>query len=318
LISIDDARRRLKFHSRIGDKRIRQSKRIGERLALAVIDTSNFIAMTVHANVEEKVITLMTTYVDLFRRVTEKHPVDSEVVTRNVQIPIWVHKKVLEGREGRKSMTLEELEDTKPEIWLSITELRRCSLKVPATRGHHYEWLACGSIPLSSIKQVVPFDGIELHWGPNKEKIRCSHGEHCWIWDDTKSRWILDLNWERGKDDLRNQNVSKEAMEDLEKEKEPSECDAETMASDSDEDHAEVSDSDDQQVSEKRKRGNEANGRMQKRTRLGSDEASAETAVCAHKCSSWCRFGWNDQEAEYAMLWEAFANSSGLVSKVGR
>lgn len=293
---------------------MRQSKRIGERLALAVIDTSNFVPMTVHAEVEERVITWVTTFMPLFGR--EKNPTTAEIVIRNVQIPIWVHKSVLEGREGAKSMTLEELEGTRPEMWLSITELRRCNLKVPATRGHHYEWLACGRIPLSSIEQVVPFDGTELHWRSNKKNIRSSHGEHCWLWDNANSRWVLDLEWERRKDAERHTNVPRPASSDLDNEEELPESDADSVASDSDEDIAGevVPDYEEISANRKRKNGTEEVARMKKHPRLEVDESSAGTAACSHQCTSWCQLGYTEQEAEYAMAWEAFVNSSGIVS----
>lgn len=305
LTSTEDANRRLQFHTRNENTRIRQSKRVAERLALAVIDTSSLVPMTVNAKVQEQVTTCMTSIKELLQRtVFSLVPGEPDRVIREVQIPVWVHKSVLKGRENDTSMTLEQLEATNTEMWLSITELRRCNLNVPATRGHHYEWLACGHIPLLSIKNVVPFDGNKLYWDRSRETIRSSYGENHWIWDFDKRMWVLDLEWERLKEEERKATMSEKGLRQRGSEDAPSEDDAESG----------VFDSDHEKVPTNRKRkANKEIGRMEKRNRLENDEPVADAPACTRQCTVCCQLGYTDQEAQYAMAWEAFVNSSNCA-----
>lgn len=103
--------------------------------------------------------------------------------TRRVQIPVWVHEDALSDHEDAMSMNLEEFEAINPEIWLSITELRHCNLKVPASRGHDYEWLAAGTILKKRMRKIMPYDGKKLHEQESIIPVRSTSGQKCWIWD---------------------------------------------------------------------------------------------------------------------------------------
>ncbi|KAF9729687.1 hypothetical protein PMIN04_010574 [Paraphaeosphaeria minitans] len=126
--SINVAKRRAHFHSPDG-----KSNRIGVRIAIARISTHGLRPVTIHADLKE---TIQNIGKDEFGLDTLE---DLSTEIRPVQIPAWIHEDALSGYHDATSMTLEELEAAEPEIWLSITELRHCNLKVPATRGHDYE-----------------------------------------------------------------------------------------------------------------------------------------------------------------------------------
>jgi len=87
--------------------------------------------------------------------------INSKTVERDVHIPIWVRLRA--AADGRLAISLQDLIDSDAEIWMSITELRLCDMKVPASKGHDYEWLALGRISRASIVDVMPYDGEVLH-----------------------------------------------------------------------------------------------------------------------------------------------------------
>lgn len=87
--------------------------------------------------------------------------INYKTVEQDVHIPIWVRPRV--AADGHLAISLQDLIDSDAEIWMSITELRLCDMKVPASKGHHYEWLALGRISKASIVDVMPYDGEVLH-----------------------------------------------------------------------------------------------------------------------------------------------------------
>jgi hypothetical protein len=122
--------------------------------------------------------------------------VSETVTTEDLQIPIWIRDSGVP--ENCSKMTVEQLENTTADIWMSITELRRSNLQVSSSKGHDYEWLACGRIPTTRVTKVMPFDGKVLY----SEKPN-----HIVTSRDTKEKWYFD--WEEKMWKLRNPSRSK-------------------------------------------------------------------------------------------------------------
>lgn len=181
-IMAGDALRRAKFHSVEG-----VSKRIAERVAIAEIDTSRFRAVTIHGEVEETIKTTFRLLFNLGRKTTKE-----EKSIQEVHIDAWIHEDALAAYEDAGSMTLAQLEASPYEMWLSVSELRHSTPKIPATKGHSYEWLACGNILESRVLNVMPFDGKTLYKKDPGFDIRSSNGEHCWRYDWKTWTWLLD------------------------------------------------------------------------------------------------------------------------------
>jgi hypothetical protein len=168
------------------------SKRIRERISIAEIDTSDLVPVTVRGILEETITTTILERGTLFRKESTR------ITTREVRIPAWVHKSATPANETM-AISLQDFEDSKSELWMSITELRMSNLKIPATKGHHYEWLSAGQIPKFRIIRVMPFDGIGLH---KEEKeghiVRSLYSTQPWIYAWKLLRWILDLElWKK-------------------------------------------------------------------------------------------------------------------------
>jgi hypothetical protein len=91
-------------------------------------------------------------------------------------------------------MTLEQLIESGFEIWVSITELRVCDLKIPATKGHDYEWLALGKILKSSIEKVMPYDGNIVHVTKPNRIVYSLGSPEPWFYDWEKWMWRYDAD----------------------------------------------------------------------------------------------------------------------------
>ncbi|KAF2241521.1 hypothetical protein BU26DRAFT_390664, partial [Trematosphaeria pertusa] len=167
--------RRAEFHSN-------HSQRIGQRISVAKISTSGLIAATVRGTLEE---TVLTTWKDSLLGKTES----VTVTTRDVQIPAWVHESAIP--DDAAAISVEQLATSGAVMWLSITELRLSNLKVPATKGHDYEWLACGAIPKSNIIRIMPFDGTTLHQEQGPKVVRSLRSREPWVFDWQQQMWIL-------------------------------------------------------------------------------------------------------------------------------
>lgn len=107
-----------------------------------------------------------------------------------MQIPVWIHKKAVP--EDQSPISFAQLAASGADMWLSITELRMSKLKVPASRGHDYEWLACGAIPKSRVSTVIPWDGNTLCFEQKAEPIRIKGSNGDWIWDWSQQMWLLE------------------------------------------------------------------------------------------------------------------------------
>ncbi|KAF2793250.1 hypothetical protein K505DRAFT_244819 [Melanomma pulvis-pyrius CBS 109.77] len=174
--NINDAKRRARFHY---DK----SRRIGQRICCAQISTSGLVPATVRTEVTEtEKLTTKTLLGIKSVTVTE--------TTRNVQIPIWVCKTAI--LDGRTEMSLQELILSGADVWLSITEIRVSDLRVPALKGHHYEWVAWGKIPKSCVQRVMPYDGKMLHRVEPPTIVYSFTSNEPWIFDYATEMWILD------------------------------------------------------------------------------------------------------------------------------
>ncbi|KAF2676520.1 hypothetical protein K458DRAFT_396827 [Lentithecium fluviatile CBS 122367] len=126
---IGNAVRRAQFHYSFA-----QGTHIGERITITAIGTADLVPITVRGRLQETIVT-WTVHKDGI--LTWKTTSGEKVEERDVEIPCWVHKKAVP--EDETPISVEQLAASGADVWLSITELRLCNLKVPATKGHHYD-----------------------------------------------------------------------------------------------------------------------------------------------------------------------------------
>lgn len=115
-------------------------------------------------------------------------------------IPVWISKEAVPS--DCSSMTGQQLEDKKGELWVSIEELRLSGLrngilghKVKGclmTKGHPHEWLALHSIPEWRITNVMPWDGDTLHKTQTKRIVRSKYSTDDWVFNWKTQCWKLD------------------------------------------------------------------------------------------------------------------------------
>jgi hypothetical protein len=113
-----------------------------------------------------------------------------ETVERDVHIPIWVRPKA--AADDLPAISLQDLIDSDAEIWMSITELRLCDMKVPASKGHDYEWLALGRISMESIVDVMPYDGEVLHMSDPGQVVDSLHSQEPFVFNYETQMWRHD------------------------------------------------------------------------------------------------------------------------------
>jgi hypothetical protein len=300
------ARKRAIFHSPDG-----KSHRIGERIAIAHISTKGLRPVTIHADLEESIRTIKRDEFGLDKFV------DGVTESRPVQIPAWIHDDAFVGYEDRSSMSLEELEASIPEIWLSITELRHCNLKVPASRGHDYEWLAAGTILKKRVRNIMPFDGKTLHRKKGPQEVRSKSSEQCWVWNWNSSTWFLDTSRDRRRHTDELSNNSNDAG------------DTRTGTTMMDGDEINVSDvndenvggEDDLQIHEAKDMTNTKRsdtteehdiGHLSKRPRISTAQDTADKPVCRQSCSACCVRDMNDENTAYVAAWKQFLKDANI------
>ncbi|KNG46814.1 hypothetical protein DDE82_004327 [Stemphylium lycopersici] len=195
----DHAIRRARFH-------YTHSQRIGHRVFVAAIDTSTLVAATVTSQREST-----TSYVvknsAFFLRSYKK--------TKTVNVPVWIRDTVVPA--DRSNITQEELATSGADMWMSIRELRKSNVEVTASRGHSYEWLACGSVPKACVLRVMPFDGKALHPFEGLNPIWSLKSTEPWFWDWKLQMWLLDHDIQsdaRSDVDKANQKRKHDATED--------------------------------------------------------------------------------------------------------
>ncbi|KAH7084434.1 hypothetical protein FB567DRAFT_82437 [Paraphoma chrysanthemicola] len=184
---LDRAKSRANFH-------YDDSQRIGHRVLIAQISTNGLIAATVKARMETTVT------------VTTNNPkkldisVKSAIKIRDVTIPVWIRD--IARPSNQSTITEKQRVASGADMWMSVTELRRSDLKAHTpkirkwdticTKGHDYEWLACGFVPTSCIDRVMPWDGVMLHTTQDWRIVRSIGSPDPWIWDWQLQMWRLD------------------------------------------------------------------------------------------------------------------------------
>lgn len=165
------------------------SQRVGHRVSVAVIDTSDLVPITVHATIKEWIHTTSQEPFWPFRVVHS----ETSIETKEVDIPLWIARTALQshGDEATKTISLDGIKASGAEPWLSITELRFCNLRVIAARGHDYEWLAGGFIPKSRIEAVWPYDGNKLHTVEPSEPVKSLESRDHWVFNFKTWFWVL-------------------------------------------------------------------------------------------------------------------------------
>jgi hypothetical protein len=127
-----------------------------------------------------------------------------KTIWRDVDVPVWIHKKA--RQQFGLTITPEQLKESGADMWVSITEIRKCNLKEEGpfgsikrdsicAKGHDYEWLSCGPISQSRIINTWPWDGKlqRLHTTDQGAPIRSlENSGQPWIWDKVKKMWVPD------------------------------------------------------------------------------------------------------------------------------
>jgi hypothetical protein len=174
LISLENAKRRANFLYYDSGQ-----MHMGERITIAVIGTKDMVPITIRGVLRETIITTWIT-----------GHFGSKTTEREVAIPASVHRKAMP--DDQSSISLAQLSASGADMWLSIREIRHSNLRVPASKGHWYEWLACGVIPRSRVSAVWPFDGRIVHHKPSKEPIRSIKSTENWVFHWEKQMWMLE------------------------------------------------------------------------------------------------------------------------------
>jgi hypothetical protein len=173
----------------------KDSQRIGHRVFIAQISTEGFVAATVRARCK-------TTVNIVTKRKFHADSVESSDYFFDVDIPVWIRDP--RRPADRADLTVEELTELGTDMWISITEIRNSNLKngpksrvkysrdCICSKGHSYEWLACGVIPKSCIVRVMPYDGKVLYRSRTTRIIRSLDSTEPWVWSWEKKMWVLD------------------------------------------------------------------------------------------------------------------------------
>jgi hypothetical protein len=142
-----------------------------------------------------KTIIEVTTKESLFKITVKK-----ATKIRDITIPVWVRNSARPS--DWSSITEKELIASGADMWTSITEIRKSDLKkhtpkirvcdTIASKGHDYEWLACGFIPTSCIDKIMPWDGVKLHTNRNTRIVRSIGSPDPWVFDCKINMWRLD------------------------------------------------------------------------------------------------------------------------------
>jgi len=166
-------------------------------VSISEISTTGLIPATVHAKCESDICIL--TKHKYFKEVQKV-----KTIWRDVDIPVWIHKKARD--QYGPTITPEELKESGGDMWVSITEIRKCNLKEEGpfgsikrdsicAKGHDYEWLSCGAISKSRIINIWPWDGKRKHLhtrDPGYPIRSLENSGQPWIWDMVKKMWMPD------------------------------------------------------------------------------------------------------------------------------
>jgi hypothetical protein len=84
---------------------------------------------------------------------------------------------------------LEQLGKSGADYWISVKENRASGLNLPdGWYGQPEEWLACGTIPMSAIVNVWPYDGDKVHRKEGTEVVTSSDNQD-WKYDWASKIW---------------------------------------------------------------------------------------------------------------------------------
>lgn len=155
------------------------------------IPSTGLVAATVHMSLETE--TIFTTHRRTkFMRQPKRDIMYTTTTKRNLKIPVWVHKRMKPADDS--AIPIERLEKSDCEMWISIAEMRRAgsSFKLACSKGHNYEWLACGSIKYARVSRVMPYDGKKLHKAPGPTPVRSNDNAEPWRWEWNREVWYLE------------------------------------------------------------------------------------------------------------------------------
>ncbi|KAF2438072.1 hypothetical protein P171DRAFT_491365 [Karstenula rhodostoma CBS 690.94] len=321
--NLEDAQKKAVRHSRAGKSQI-----LAERIAIAEIDTSGFVAVTIHARIKERIETTVARSTKL---------INGERRVRAVEIPAYVHESAFNDHENQGTITLKQFECSGAAGWLLGHELCRSDLKVVVGPGHMSTCLAFGDIPASRITNVWPFDGTKLHQKKTSEPIR-SQADPRWLWSWKSRMWLEDLVYMREKQ----KEAAKTASFCVKEEEEYSGGDAPRMQNLSQDDAEadnvhpdgmikipDLSDDEDEfgldladelqtdtlerrktSSTNRKKRGAQSSlGHKNKRARPESEHLPNDDSTHSHLCTDWCSYGYWNSTPEYSSAWKDYIKS---------
>ena len=114
-----------------------------------------------------------------------------------VTIPVWI-RDIAMLPDGA-AITHQEWAESGADMYVSITEIRESALRkispssgYIASKGHDFEWLACGFIPKSHVVLHMPWGGRKLHTTKCLVPVRSIDSANPWVFDWNSSMWVLD------------------------------------------------------------------------------------------------------------------------------
>ncbi|KAH4287412.1 hypothetical protein HBH64_216270 [Parastagonospora nodorum] len=99
-------------------------------------------------------------------------------------VPIWID--LTKFSADMTTIKKADFEKHLPDVWLSMAEIR-CHFGI-FHQGQDDEWLACGSISLPRVTQVMPYDGQFFH---EKAKMNVVSGDH--VFNFQHRMWLPEM-----------------------------------------------------------------------------------------------------------------------------
>ncbi|KAF2013481.1 hypothetical protein BU24DRAFT_483255, partial [Aaosphaeria arxii CBS 175.79] len=190
-----------------------KSKRVAERVLVAKINTKDLTPATIKCRVRQTVTVLATP--------TLAAEETSEI--KEFNIPIWIRADNLPSKTS--TLTIEELQNSRADVWVSVHELRYSDMKAdPTCRGHPDEWLACGEIQEKYVQKVMPYDGNKLHRREHPgEVVKSAKSTERWTWNWERQWWNLEKNEQTNERSQQQTEVKPSAHSTIEKRMHPDE-----------------------------------------------------------------------------------------------
>ncbi|KAH7072146.1 hypothetical protein BKA63DRAFT_605055 [Paraphoma chrysanthemicola] len=154
---------------------------VGQRPTVTEIDTSTLLAATLHGTMQTcKVYYKGKTLVRI----------DSSLKTHRVKYPVCI-RDTARPADG-SPISIQEFYDSGADMWIRGLELRKTGpfdMNYGAADTHDNDWLCCGPIPRTYIKDVLPFDGEKLHYKKTSEVVKSKESIEIYIFNWNLRKW---------------------------------------------------------------------------------------------------------------------------------